>query len=76
MDEDEHVAHATAVKLMGSKDYFVQVYCAALQAFIAQMALEKDKNGKLVSFYTSEIAVKYANDAAIRSMTYIDNWKG
>ena len=50
LNEEEHVAHATAVKLLGEKDYFVQVYLIYLNKFLSACEIKRSgANGGFVA---------------------------
>lgn len=79
MTEEERIAHATAIKLMGSKDYFVEVYKTALAALIAKAEITVSTETKVSdrqfrTTISTESICESASHFAEVSMGIIDNY--
>lgn len=79
MTEEERVAHATAVKLMGNKDYYVELYKVAFNALLekAGITIRHDQDFKKKTFNIGISPERIAADAdtlAQAAMKYIDNF--
>lgn len=75
MTPEEHVAHAAAVKLMGDKDYYVQVFCSIYPEILKASNLRYvDKKLRCDTGGTFESAAKYAAEATAKAMVHINNY--
>lgn len=79
MTEEERVAHATAVKLMGNKDYFVEVFRTVLATCLEKtISVQSGGSGvssnKLVTSVVTDKVIEDANIIAKKAMKYIDNF--